>query len=152
MCLLSSSDPPFTWLAFNFDCCLFYSLDTLVFPFLGFFAVYAVVAKAGRVVSHYIRLSLQEGMWTLIYLCRAANSNTHFLKWPVTGRQCPSRSLFSEARIQSHGEVRMSSLSDHLNYSLLKGYYGIFAQWHQTLTTYLSYDKSTSWKVWVGVD
>ena len=39
---------------------------------------------------------------------------------------------FFKAWKQSHEEVQKSSyLSEHLNYNMLKGYYGIFAQWRQ---------------------
>ncbi len=42
--------------------------------------------------------------------------------------------------IQSQGEEQKSRvLSDHLNYKMLKGYYGIYAQWHQRQTAYLSF-------------
>ncbi len=41
-------------------------------------------------------------------------------------------SSLPKAWSQSHGEVQKSIvLSDHLNYNMLKGYCGIFAQWHQ---------------------
>ena len=43
----------------------------------------------------------------------------------------------SKAWKQSHEEEQKSSfLSEHLNYNMLKGYYGIFAQWCQTHTAY----------------
>ena len=38
---------------------------------------------------------------------------------------------------QSHEEVQKSIfLSEHLNYNMLKGYYGFFAQWCQKYTAY----------------
>ncbi len=39
------------------------------------------------VVHHCIGLSPNEGMWTCIWLCRAANRKTHSLKRPVSGRK-----------------------------------------------------------------
>ncbi len=41
--------------------------------------------------------------------------------------KCPSQSPFPAGRTRSQGEVQKSSvLSDHLNYNMLKGYYGIY--------------------------
>ena len=58
-----------------------------------------------------------------------ANRNALSLKWPVIGQSLPSRARFFKAWKQSHEEVQKSSfLSEHLNYNMLKGYYGIFAQ------------------------
>ena len=63
-----------------------------------------------------------------------ANRNALSLKWPVIGQSLPSRARFSKAWKQSHEEVQKSSfLSEHLNYNMLKGYYGIFAQWCQNI-------------------
>ena len=57
------------------------------------------------------------------------------MKWPVIGQSLPSRARFFKAWKQSHEEVQKSSfLSEHLNYNMLKGYYGIFAQWCQKYT------------------
>ena len=57
-----------------------------------------------------------------------ANRNALSLKWPVIGQSLPSRARFFKAWKQSHEEVQKSSfLSEHLNYNMLKGYYGIFA-------------------------
>ncbi len=45
--------------------------------------------------------------------------------------------------MQSQGEVQKSSvLSDHLNYKMLKGYYGILAWWHQKQTACPLFKKS----------
>ena len=54
--------------------------------------------------------------------------NSLSLKWPVIGQSLPSRARFFKAWKQSHEEVQKSSfLSEHLNYNMLKGYYGIFS-------------------------
>ncbi len=61
-------------------------LDVSVLLFLGCFAMYAVVAKAGRTTfppglsSHCNRLSLAEGTLTHIYLYRTTNRYTHCQK------------------------------------------------------------------------
>ena len=48
---------------------------------------------------------------------------------------------FFKAWKQSHEEVQKSSyLSEHLNYNMLKDYYGIFAQWCQKYTAYWSFN------------
>ena len=61
-----------------------------------------------------------------------ANRNALSLKWPVIGQSLLSRARCSKVWKQSHEEEQKSSfLSEHLNYNMLKGYYGIFAHWCQ---------------------
>ena len=63
--------------------------------------------------------------------------NALSLKWPVIGQSLPSRARFFKAWKQSHDEEQKSSfLSEHLNYNMLKDYYGIFAQWCQKVVDY----------------
>ncbi len=68
-----------------------------------------------------------------------ANRNTRSLNWPMIGQKVPVM-----VWIQSQLELENCNvLSDHLNYNLLKGYYGIFTQWHQNYTAYLSFNLIT---------
>ncbi len=79
---------------------------------------------------------------------RGPSRNTCALKLSMIGHKSLSKS-----KIQSHGEVQRSSvLSDQLHYNMPKGYYGIFARWHQKLTACPSFDNkfsffSTPWKI-----
>ena len=58
---------------------------------------------------------------------------------------------FFKAWKQSHEEVQESSyLSEHLNYNMLKGYYGLFAQWCQKHSAYSRFN-STLKKMWEEV-
>ena len=70
-----------------------------------------------------------------------ANRNALSMKWPVIGQSLPSRARFFKGWKQSHDEVQKSSyFPEHLNYNMLKGYYGIFAQWCQTYTAYCHFN------------
>ena len=54
------------------------------------------------------------------------------LRRPVLGWSLPSWTRFSKCLKQSQEEVqKSSSVSDHLIYNMLKGYYEIVSQWYQ---------------------
>ena len=86
----------------------------------------------------------------LITSWSTANRNALSLKWPVIGQSLPSRARFFKPWKQSHEEVQKSSyLSEHLNYNMLKGYYGIFAQWCQKILPTEAL-KAVFW-IWSGI-
>ena len=62
------------------------------------------------------------------------------LKWPVIDQNLQSLD-FSKAWKQSHEEEQKSSfLSDHLNYNMMKDYYGIFAKLCQKIVAYCHFN------------
>ena len=89
----------------------------------------------------------QQPCWDLLKKYQApptsrstANRNALSLKWPVIGQSLPSQKRFFKAWKQSHREVQKCSyLSEHLNYNMLKDYYGVFAQWCQKPSAYWSF-------------
>ncbi len=55
-----------------------------------------------------------------------------------------SLSLFSKAWIESQQEVQGTSvLLDYLNYNMLKDWYEMFAQWHQSFNLVETYHKES---------
>ncbi len=60
------------------------------------------------VVCHCIRLSPAEGRGMCVYLWRAANRNTHSLKWPFIGRNVPlTIFIFQSVNIEARRDAEV---------------------------------------------
>ncbi len=96
------------------------------FLFLGCFAIFAVVAKAGRATVPH-ELSATVSAFTSWEDVKAHPPfveqpiRTRSLKWPMMSLKVSVRVfIFSKAWIQQEEVQKSSFLSDHLNYNMLK--------------------------------
>ncbi len=108
------------WLAFYLICCR--SL------FKGLHQRYKMKQLQGKLQRCKLVLFHLESSWPTISPAAQLVKTQEASFWP---KKSPSHSSFP-FWIQSQGEVQKSSLLwNHLNFNMLKGYYGVFAWWHQ---------------------